>query len=67
MGVGTALNAELCPSPTGPTNLITDVPGVTVGHVTLVSGEGVHAVRTGVTTGLTVDVVTPMAGCPSSA
>ena len=49
MGVGTRLNAELCPSSAGPANLITDVPGVTVGQVTLVSGEGGHAVRTGVT------------------
>jgi len=32
--------------PTGPLNAITDVPGVRVGHVTLVEGE---AVRTGVT------------------
>lgn len=32
--------------PPGPLNAITDVPGVTVGHVTLVSGD---SVRTGVT------------------
>lgn len=40
--------------PTGPCNAITDVPGVRVGHVTKVSGEGelirgVGPVRTGVT------------------
>lgn len=33
----------------GPHNAITDVAGLEVGHVTLVSGEGEHAVRTGVT------------------
>ena len=32
----------------GPHNAITDVPGVLVGHVTLISGEGADAVRTGV-------------------
>ncbi len=30
-------------------NAITDVPGVLVGHTTLIAGEGRHAVRTGVT------------------
>jgi len=35
--------------PPGPLNAITDVPGVLVGHVTLVRGEGSEAVRTGVT------------------
>ncbi len=40
--------------PTGPLNAITDVPGVRVGHVTLISGEGKlregeGPVRTGVT------------------
>ena len=30
-------------------NAITDVPGVLVGHVTLVEGDGPHAIRTGVT------------------
>src|SRR5438309_8297004 len=30
-------------------NAITDVAGVEVGHATLISGEGAHAVRTGVT------------------
>jgi D-aminopeptidase len=35
--------------PPGPQNAITDVAGVRVGHVTLVEGEGLHAVRTGVT------------------
>ncbi|QLG09654.1 P1 family peptidase [Deinococcus sp. D7000] len=34
---------------TGPLNAITDLPGLEVGHVTLISGEGAHAVRTGVT------------------
>jgi D-aminopeptidase len=33
----------------GPHNAITDVKGVWVGHHTLISGEGEHAVRTGVT------------------
>lgn len=33
----------------GPLNAITDVAGLEVGHVTLISGEGEHAVRTGVT------------------
>lgn len=33
----------------GPLNAITDVAGVEVGHVTLISGEGKKAVRTGVT------------------
>jgi D-aminopeptidase len=33
----------------GPLNAITDVAGVEVGQVTLISGEGAHAVRTGVT------------------
>src|SRR4029077_18327819 len=33
----------------GPLNAITDVAGVEVGHTTLVSGDGAHAIRTGVT------------------
>jgi D-aminopeptidase len=33
----------------GPLNAITDVTGVEVGHTTLISGEGEHAIRTGVT------------------
>ncbi len=33
----------------GPLNAITDVPGVLVGHATVVAGEGARAVRTGVT------------------
>ncbi len=33
----------------GSLNSITDVPGVLVGHSTLIYGEGAHAVRTGVT------------------
>lgn len=42
------------PGPTGPMNAITDVPGVAVGHVTLIEGEGKLVpgkgpVRTGVT------------------
>ena len=36
------------PGQPGPLNAITDVPGVVVGHVTLISGEGPKAVRTGV-------------------
>jgi D-aminopeptidase len=35
--------------PPGPLNAITDVAGVRVGHVTLIEGDGPHAVRTGVT------------------
>lgn len=34
---------------TGKYNAITDVAGVRVGHATVIQGEGVHAVRTGVT------------------
>ncbi len=34
---------------TGQLNAITDVPGVLVGQTTVISGEGKHAVRTGVT------------------
>ncbi len=45
MGLSRRVNAQLCSVPTGPGNVITDVPGVRVGHVDLVS-EGV---RTGVT------------------
>jgi L-aminopeptidase/D-esterase-like protein len=46
------------PGKTGPNNAITDVPGVAVGHVTLISGEGrvvpgKGPVRTGVTAILT--------------
>ena len=42
------------PGPTGPMNAITDVPGVAVGHVTLIEGEGKLVpgkgpIRTGVT------------------
>ena len=33
----------------GPFNAITDVPGVLVGHTTLIEGQGAHAIRTGVT------------------
>jgi L-aminopeptidase/D-esterase-like protein len=33
----------------GPSNAITDVPAVEVGFITLIEGEGEHAVRTGVT------------------
>ncbi|HET7036833.1 MAG TPA: P1 family peptidase [Thermomicrobiaceae bacterium] len=35
--------------PTGPLNAITDVPGVRVGHATVIQGEGANAARTGVT------------------
>ena len=34
---------------TGRLNAITDVPGVLVGQTTVISGDGKHAVRTGVT------------------
>lgn len=34
---------------TGPFNSITDVKGVEVGYTTLISGDGKHAIRTGVT------------------
>ncbi|MBO1358663.1 P1 family peptidase [Acetobacter sacchari] len=37
------------PGAPGPLNAITDVPGVRVGYKTLISGEGEHAIRTGVT------------------
>ena len=40
------LEIEIGRLPTGPGNAITDVPGVTVGHTTLIEGE---SVRTGVT------------------
>ena len=33
----------------GPTNSLVDVPGVAVGHSTVIHGEGAEAVRTGVT------------------
>jgi L-aminopeptidase/D-esterase-like protein len=33
----------------GPLNAVTDVPGVLVGHSTVIAGEGARAVRTGVT------------------
>jgi L-aminopeptidase/D-esterase-like protein len=33
----------------GTHNAITDVPGVLVGHITLIEGDGAHAIRTGVT------------------
>ncbi len=33
----------------GPKGMITDVPGVRVGHCTLIEGEGEEAIRTGVT------------------
>ncbi|MFM2105036.1 MAG: hypothetical protein RL338_68 [Chloroflexota bacterium] len=47
--------------PTGPLNAITDVPGVAVGHATLVEGDGPLAVGRGpVRTGVTV--VLPHAG-----
>jgi L-aminopeptidase/D-esterase-like protein len=38
----------------GPLDAITDVPGVAVGHITLVSGSGIRRVRVGpVRTGVT--------------
>lgn len=49
-----SLGISLGAYPTGPLNAITDVPGVTVGHQTLISGDGALVpgkgpVRTGVT------------------
>lgn len=38
MGIDIELDRNLCSLAKGPRNLITDVPGVRVGHVTLVSG-----------------------------
>ena len=48
--------------PTGPLNAITDVPGVKVGHTTLIAGEGalkagIGPIRTGVTVGIPRDDV----------
>ena len=48
------LDIEIGTYPTGPNNAITDVPGVEVGHATIVTGEGAlqrgeGPVRTGVT------------------
>lgn len=40
---------ELGKIPPGPKGTITDVPGVRVGHCTLIEGEGEKAIRTGVT------------------
>ena len=51
------LGIEIGDGEPGPLNAITDVPGVTVGHVTLVEGEGPLRVGTGpVRTGVTVVV-----------
>lgn len=49
-----ALGIQIGVMPTGPNNAITDVPGVAVGHVTLIQGDGAlevgkGPVRTGVT------------------
>jgi D-aminopeptidase len=41
-----ALGVSIGPYPTGPSNTLTDVPGVRVGHTTLIRGDDV---RTGVT------------------
>lgn len=46
------------PGKTGPNNAITDIPGIAVGHVTLIEGEGklipgIGPIRTGVTAILT--------------
>ncbi|MCI1219241.1 MAG: P1 family peptidase [Bifidobacterium sp.] len=46
MGVNAVLNDELCHAPKGSRNLITDVPGITVGHISLLAGL---KARTGVT------------------
>ncbi|RSX50402.1 D-aminopeptidase [Bifidobacterium goeldii] len=48
MGVTSNLNNELCAAARGPRNLITDVPGVRVGHATLEDGPG-GPLHTGVT------------------
>jgi D-aminopeptidase len=46
--------------PTGPLNAITDVPGVAVGHTTLIQGSGPHVPGTGpVRTGVTAIVPHP--------
>ena len=46
--------------PTGPLNAIVDVPGVTVGHVTRIAGEGPLVVEEGpIRTGVTVVVPRP--------
>ena len=49
MGLSIELNDELCACAKGPRNLITDVPGVRVGHVTLEGDSPAGPLRTGVT------------------
>ncbi|MBW3092041.1 P1 family peptidase [Bifidobacterium sp. 82T10] len=49
MGLNVDLNGELCACAKGPRNLITDVPGVRVGHVTLDGDSSLGPLHTGVT------------------
>ncbi|WP_033492347.1 P1 family peptidase [Bifidobacterium biavatii] len=49
MGLNVDLNGELCACAKGPRNLITDVPGVRVGHVTLDGDSPLGPLHTGVT------------------
>ena len=49
MGLSIELNDELCACAKGPRNLITDVPGVRVGHVTLEGDSPAGPLHTGVT------------------
>ncbi|TPF95113.1 P1 family peptidase [Bifidobacterium sp. UTBIF-78] len=49
MGLNVDLNDELCVCAKGPRNLITDVPGVRVGHVTLEGDSPAGPLHTGVT------------------
>lgn len=49
MGVSFELNGELCAGGKGPRDLITDVPGVRVGHVTLCGDSPDGPLHTGVT------------------
>ncbi|MCH9276271.1 P1 family peptidase [Bifidobacterium amazonense] len=49
MGLNVDLNGELCACAKGPRNLITDVPGVRVGHVTLGGDSPLGPLHTGVT------------------
>jgi len=44
----------------GAWNAITDVPGVLVGHTTLIAGDGERAVRTGITAILANEVIRPV-------
>lgn len=53
------------PGEPGKYNAITDVPGVQVGHCTIIEGEGEHQVRTGVTAILPLPRTSP-AGCAAA-